>query len=204
MGWFDHDDKEKTTAAPGAAPRPAQPAPQPAKAPTGGSTLGERVQVKGTIVSEEDLTILGNVEGTIHARQSLVIAKEADVKAVIHVRKVLVEGKVNGDVNATEVVVLGATGSLTGNIATPSLQIREGAYFKGQVEMQAAVTDAPPAERKPDKPKAPAAADNRPAPSAAGDAGKRTESAASGSGKSGEPARGDNEGQAAKSAAAAS
>jgi len=57
---------------------------------------------------------------------------------VINGTEVLVEGTVNGDINASQTLVLGATAVLTGNIKTPSLQIREGAFFRGQVTMQQA------------------------------------------------------------------
>jgi hypothetical protein len=55
---------------------------------------------------------------------------------VINGAEVLVEGTVNGDINASKKLVLGATAVLTGNIKTPSLQIRDGAFFRGQVTMQ--------------------------------------------------------------------
>jgi cytoskeletal protein CcmA (bactofilin family) len=101
-----------------------------------GSTLGRQIHVDGTIVCDEDLTILGRVDGTIRAQGTLVIAKEADVRAKIDGERVLVHGKVDGNVNGAERVVLGQTARLTGNIQATVLEIAEGAYFKGNVEMQ--------------------------------------------------------------------
>jgi cytoskeletal protein CcmA (bactofilin family) len=149
MGWFDQEVKN-TEAEPSAA-RPAAPAPPPAAAPRGQgapSTVGPKVHINGTLIAEEDLEIVGKIDGTINARAGLHIAKAADVKAVINGTKVLIEGTVHGDVNATETVVLGASASLTGNVKTPSLQIREGAFFRGQVTMQA-VSDAPTSSKAP-------------------------------------------------------
>lgn len=145
MGWFDNEDKDRIGAAPSAPQAPASP-PAPTARAAGGSTLGERVHVNGTITCEEDLTILGKVEGQIHAREKLLIAKQAEVQALIKGTKVMVEGTVKGDIHAAGTLVLGATASLTGNIKTPSLQVRDGAYFKGSVEME------PPAASKPVKP----------------------------------------------------
>ncbi len=142
MGWFDNDEKDNI----GSAPPPPQAAVPPLAAParaTGGSTLGERVHVNGTINCEEDLTILGKVEGQIHAREKLLIAKQAQVQALIKGTKIMVEGTVKGDVHAVGTLVLGPTASLTGNIKTPSLQIRDGAYFKGSVEMEPSAADQP-------------------------------------------------------------
>ena len=142
MGWFDEkQQEEQPKAAPAQAPpRPAGKAPAPA--PETGSTLGRGIHVDGTIVCGEDLTILGKVEGTIRAKGTLVIAKEADVHAKIDGQRVLVHGQVNGNVHGAERVVLGQTARLTGNVEAPTLEIIEGAYFKGNVEMK------PAAEKK--------------------------------------------------------
>ena len=135
MGWFDNEDKDSIGTALPAPQAPAAPKAPPARAAVG-STLGERVYVNGTITCEEDLTILGKVDGQIHAREKLLIAKEAEVQALIKGTKVMVEGTVKGDIHAAGTLVLGSTASLTGNIKTPSLQVNDGAYFKGSVEME--------------------------------------------------------------------
>ena len=149
MGWFDQETKDDGGSAPVAAPVTQQRA---ATAPAAGShqgssTIGQRVQINGTVVSDEDLEIVGKVEGTIHTRKGLRVGREAEVKAVINGTEVLVEGSVKGDINASEKLVLGATAVLTGNIKTPSLEIRDGAFFRGQVTMQHP-------ERAAEKPKA--------------------------------------------------
>jgi cytoskeletal protein CcmA (bactofilin family) len=143
MGWFGTGTKDAYGAAVTARSSEERAASvDPAGAGRDSSTIGRRVQINGTVVSDEDLEIVGKVEGTIHARTALRVAREAEVKAVINGTGVLVEGAVNGDINASETLVLGATAVLTGNIKTPSLQIREGAFFRGQVTMQRAETTA--------------------------------------------------------------
>ncbi len=138
MGWFDNEqDAQQPNAAASRSgpPRPAATA-EPVGAPPSGSTLGREIHVDGTIVCDEDLTILGRVDGTIRAQGTLVIAKEADVRAKIDGQRILVHGKVDGNVHGAERVVLGQTARLTGNIDAAILEIAEGAYFKGNVEMQ--------------------------------------------------------------------
>lgn len=142
MGWFDNEEQEgKAPAAatpqhqPSAPARQAAPNPAP-PASDSGSTLGRQIRIDGTIVCEEDLTILGRVEGTIHAKGTLVIAKEADVRAKIDGQRVMLHGKVEGNVQGAERVTLGQTARLTGNIETPTLEIVEGAHFKGSVDMK--------------------------------------------------------------------
>ena len=161
MGWFDQETKEGPATPTAARPTPSQPAAQPASTPAG-STIGQRVQVSGTVISDEDLEIVGKVEGTIKARKGLRVAEQAQVQAVINGANVLIEGTVVGDINASTTLVLGTTASLTGNIKTPSLQIREGAFFKGQVTMQQEVK----ADEKSAKPAAAEATKAGSAPSA--------------------------------------
>jgi cytoskeletal protein CcmA (bactofilin family) len=156
MGWFDNEEGADTGNGPttGSAQRPAvrtaPPSPSGAEA---GSTLGRHVHVDGTIVCGEDLTILGKVEGTIRAKGTLVIAEQADVKAKIDGQRVLVHGKVEGNVHADEKVTLGPTAHLIGNIDVSTLEVLEGAFLRGNVEMKAAqaakVQSMPAAATKP-------------------------------------------------------
>lgn len=147
MGWFDSEKEDKRQAPEPGRPVTARPTPTPSsKSAGGGSTLGERVHVNGTIVCEESLRILGRIEGKIQAREELTVSKGADVRAVIQGRRVVVEGAVQGDIQASEVVLLGPTASLVGNISTPALHIQEGAFFKGKVEMRAAEAAKSPAK----------------------------------------------------------
>jgi len=141
MGWFDNEEGAVTgTASTAGGPqRPNVKAAAPSHSgPEAGSTLGRQLRVEGTIVCGEDLTILGKVEGTIRAKGTLVIAERADVQAAIDGQRVVVHGKVEGNVHGGEKVVLGPTARLTGNIEVSTLEILEGAYFKGNVEMKAA------------------------------------------------------------------
>ena len=136
MGWFDNEQEAESAQPAARQARTRSAARAPAPVPETGSTLGRQVHIDGTIVCGEDLTILGKVEGTIKAKGTLVIAKEADINAKIDGQRVLVHGKVDGDVNGADRVVLGQTARLTGNIEAPTLEIIEGAYFKGNVEMR--------------------------------------------------------------------
>lgn len=144
MGWFDNEqgsERQPPSPQPTKEPMPRStppknPSPKPEPVEGGGSTLGREIHVDGTIVCNEDLTILGKVEGTIRAKGTLTIAREADVRAAIDGQRVIVMGEVEGDVEGAERVVLGPAARLDGNIKAPALEISEGAYFKGNVDMQ--------------------------------------------------------------------
>jgi cytoskeletal protein CcmA (bactofilin family) len=49
---------------------------------------------------------------------------------------VVVQGKLEGDISASDRVDLKQSAIVTGNIATQRISIDEGAYFKGNVNIQ--------------------------------------------------------------------
>ena len=59
------------------------------------------------------------------------------MKGDIRARVIVVEGKVEGDLYATESVTIRASAKVKGNVFAPRVGIAEGALFQGQVEMQA-------------------------------------------------------------------
>lgn len=118
--------------------------------------MGPSLAFKGELVAGEDLLILGRVEGSIrHTAQNLTIGPEGSVKANIRARAVVVQGTVQGDVYASEVVTVESTAKVRGNIFAPRIGLHEGATFKGSIDMDvteesfAAKADKPAASKKP-------------------------------------------------------
>ena len=102
--------------------------------------IGKSVVVKGELSGSEDLTIEGKVEGKIDLSQHvLTIGPNGKIKAQIHAKSVIVLGKVNGNVVATERVSIREKGAVDGDITAPKVAIAEGAHFRGSVDMQGAV-----------------------------------------------------------------
>jgi len=118
--------------------------------------IGSQVKVVGEISGDEDIEVLGRVEGTILLKKDLVISGAGSVDAKIHAKNVTIAGKVKGDVTADERVELLASDSLEGNIRAPKIIISEGAHFRGNVDMSSRPEGARPNE--PGKPAAPPAA----------------------------------------------
>ena len=158
----------------------AQPQPQPAAPAAGAGTpnrpessqkterdivnIGKSVVIKGELNGSEDLTIEGQVEGTIQLRDHiLTIGPNGKIKAQIFAKAVIVLGSVTGNVTASEKVDIRDNGSVDGDIISPRVAIAEGAHFRGSVDMQrkAGATEAPKAAAA-EQPK-PAAAAQQPA-----------------------------------------
>lgn len=109
--------------------------------------IGKSVVVKGELSGSEDLYLDGEVEGSIELReQSLTIGPNGKVRANIHAREVVVHGKVDGNVVATERVELKKSAVLMGDIATQRIVIEDGAYFKGGIDIKKETAAKPAAK----------------------------------------------------------
>ena len=97
--------------------------------------IGKSVRVEGKVISAEDLTIDGDVEGSIElGNHSLVIGVGASIKANLLAKNITISGAVAGNVRAGEKIDLRATGSVTGDISAPRFAMAEGATVTGKVE----------------------------------------------------------------------
>jgi cytoskeletal protein CcmA (bactofilin family) len=99
--------------------------------------IGKSVVIKGELNGSEDLTIEGQVEGTIQLREHvLTIGPNGRIKAQVFAKSVIVLGQVAGNVTASEKVDIRDNGSVDGDIVSPRVAIAEGAHFRGSVDMQ--------------------------------------------------------------------
>ena len=113
------------------------------------ATIGKSVVVKGELSGSEDLYVDGEVEGSISLRgQNLTVGPNGRVRANVEARIVVVHGKVDGNLCASDRVDLRKSASLTGDISTARISIEDGAYFKGTIDIQKAEA-APRIEAKP-------------------------------------------------------
>lgn len=97
--------------------------------------IGRALRIEGRIVSEENLTIDGQIEGTIEVgNHNLTIGSGAAVKADLTAKTISVSGTVNGNLTATEAIALHASASVNGDIVTPRLAMADGATVKGKVQ----------------------------------------------------------------------
>jgi cytoskeletal protein CcmA (bactofilin family) len=97
--------------------------------------VGKALRVEGRIVSAEDLTIDGAVEGSIElGNHSLTIGAGAAVTADLSAKIITISGTVTGSVRATEMVDLRATGSVDGDISAPRFAMADGATARGRIE----------------------------------------------------------------------
>lgn len=110
-------------------------APDIARAET--TVIGKSIVIKGELFCSEELYVDGQVEGAIDPKGNrLTIGPNGCVKANVNASAVVVQGKLEGNVQASDRVDLKQSAVVTGDIAAQRISIDEGAYFKGRVNIQ--------------------------------------------------------------------
>jgi cytoskeletal protein CcmA (bactofilin family) len=112
---------------------------RPMSAPASGlglAQIGKSVVVKGELSGSEDLYVDGQVEGTIALKgNSLTVGPNGQVKASVEAKAVVVQGKLEGNIQASDRVELRKSAIVTGDISTQRISIEEGAFLKGKVDI---------------------------------------------------------------------
>jgi len=99
--------------------------------------IGKSVIIKGELSGSEDLYIDGQVEGSIALKNfSLTVGPNGQVKASVESKAIVVQGKLEGNLQASDRVELRKSAVVTGDITTQRIAIEEGAYLKGKVDIQ--------------------------------------------------------------------
>jgi len=98
--------------------------------------LGPSVKVKGEISGNEDLRVDGKVEGPISLGDSrLTVGSSGEVTADLAAREIVVYGKVDGNLHASERIEIKKDASVIGDLTTRRIVIEDGACFKGRIEI---------------------------------------------------------------------
>jgi len=99
------------------------------------SVIAHSTTWSGDLESSGSLHVHGRVEGSLTARDSVFIAEEADVEAVIRAANVTIAGNVRGSVHCTERFEVLPHGKVTGEIHAPAIAIHDGAIVAGDISM---------------------------------------------------------------------
>src|SRR5665213_1166381 len=147
--------------------RPLDARPEPARG--GVAILGKSVILKGQIYGREDVTIDGEVEGTVELQEHrLTVGPTGKVVATIKAREIVVLGTVQGNIETREKIEIRKDAKVVGDIRTARIVIEDGAYFKGSIDIVRAEAPKPASVPKP-QPVASAATSSPAAAASAGD-----------------------------------
>jgi cytoskeletal protein CcmA (bactofilin family) len=98
------------------------------------SLIGAHTDFQGELHAKGTLRVDGQVDGKLNA-EWVILSETAVVKGEVTAKKIMVGGKVEGNLRAEEVVEIKAKGKVLGDIFTNKLSVMEGGEFNGKVEM---------------------------------------------------------------------
>jgi cytoskeletal protein CcmA (bactofilin family) len=113
--------------------------------------IGKGSEFEGKLTFEGQVRIDGKFSGQIFTKDVLVIGDGARVTAEINAGTVIINGTVEGNIRAAQLVELHQPGRVKGNIETPALSMDKGVIFEGQCKMESlgkVPTAPPPAPEK--------------------------------------------------------
>ena len=100
------------------------------------TVITEDIHIKGGLRFETSLLIKGSLEGEIISEGLLVVGPTAKINATIVTKRLISRGEIQGEVNASEQVLLKRTAVQTGDITTPSIIVEGGSIFNGSCTMK--------------------------------------------------------------------
>lgn len=107
---------------------------RPKASPT--AVIGPKIMFKGELTGEEDLLIQGTVEGSIDLKGNhLTIGNQGIIKANVAARTITVEGRVEGDIVASEHIAIKSASHVKGNLKAERVTLEDGAKFRGSIDM---------------------------------------------------------------------
>ncbi len=116
---------------------------QPQSQKKTGTLIGSKVKVKGELTGEGELTIQGQVEGTISFSDGKVVVDQGGkVKADVEARVVQIQGELTGTVSCTELIALKATADAKGTLQAPRIVLEDGCKFSGDLDTESTQTSS--------------------------------------------------------------
>ena len=104
------------------------------------SFLGTQSELQGDLKIKGILRLDGIVSGRIQADQ-VILSETAMIKGEIVAKRIIVGGKVEGTLRASDLLEIGKKGKVQGEIFAKKLLIIEGGEFNGQIDMSSDKTN---------------------------------------------------------------
>lgn len=98
------------------------------------SFVGAQSEFHGELTIVGTLRMDGEVTGRVRADE-VILSEAATIRGDVLARRIIVGGKVEGNIRAPELVEIRSKGKVRGDIFTDNLSVMEGAEFNGKIEM---------------------------------------------------------------------
>lgn len=98
--------------------------------------IGESLVFRGEISGDENLLIEGRLEGSATLKRcTITVGQNGNIEGTLSAQTIDIKGRVKGDIDAEEMIVLHETARVEGTLNAGRLVLRDGCQFKGSVEM---------------------------------------------------------------------
>ncbi|MDH4267360.1 MAG: polymer-forming cytoskeletal protein [Deltaproteobacteria bacterium] len=99
------------------------------------SLIGANTNFQGELNVSGTLRVDGRVDGKVNA-ECVILSETAVIKGEVAAKKIIVGGKIEGNLRAQEIVEIKAKGKVLGDILANKLSVAEGGEFNGKIEMK--------------------------------------------------------------------
>lgn len=97
--------------------------------------IAHGVRVEGEFVSQGNVIIEGEVQGTLQAAGDLRVGEEAKITADVTAANAFIAGELRGNLQVAGRLELAATSKIIGDVAADVLSVSAGAQINGKITM---------------------------------------------------------------------
>ena len=98
--------------------------------------IGTSAAITGDIISEGNVRVDGEFNGSIHSKKDVLIGEEGLVTGNITAKSIVIYGTVKGNVKSEDIIEVMSSGKLYGDMQAIRISISVGAVFKGKSQME--------------------------------------------------------------------
>lgn len=108
---------------------------------TGEETIiAHGVRVEGDFVSQGNIVIEGDVQGSIQTAADLRVGEEAKITATIVAANAIISGEIRGNLQIAGKLELTASSKIIGDVSVTTLSVASGAQINGRITMDGTST----------------------------------------------------------------
>lgn len=96
------------------------------------TVIGQSVIVEGTLKSQGNIVVHGEMKGVLETTQQLTIGADARIHANVAAAHVFVHGRVDGNMCADEMIELSRSARIYGDVKSQRITVESGAVLHGQ------------------------------------------------------------------------
>ncbi len=97
--------------------------------------INHGTELNGELISDGDIRVEGIIRGTLRCKSKVAIGQSGIVEGDIICKNADIEGKIHGDLEVNDTLILKSTAVVEGNIHTGKIVIENGARFNGVCSM---------------------------------------------------------------------